>query len=275
MKFLIPTDFSKASGAALRYAAGMALKLDAELIVLHILPYVASVGAGNFKEEKVREIIQTDAEKDCLRLINDLKSGPFAKLKIVHKVIEDGYLEDVVETFAKQNAVELIVMGTKGAGGLEKVLLGSKAAAVINNSSIPVLAIPKQALFNGLKHVVYASDLNDLISEAGAIVPLARLFGATLHIVHVNTQGSKKNIDEARKGVELREALQYDRLTFRVINNEDVEEALEIFMKATNADMLALFTHELDFYEKLFGKSLTRKMAFHASVPLLIFKKDW
>jgi hypothetical protein len=37
--------------------------------------------------------------------------------------------------------------------------------------------------------------------------------------------------------------------------------------------MLAMFTHKLDFYEKLFGRSVTRQLAFHSSVPLLTFNK--
>jgi hypothetical protein len=34
-----------------------------------------------------------------------------------------------------------------------------------------------------------------------------------------------------------------------------------------------LFTHKLDFYEKLFGKSVTRQLAFHSTVPILTFNK--
>ena len=65
----------------------------------------------------------------------------------------------------------------------------------------------------------------------------------------------------------------YQKIPHHVLRNDNVAEALNTYITDEQADMLAMFTHKLDFYEKLFGKSVTRQLAFHAQVPLITFNK--
>jgi 4-hydroxyphenylpyruvate dioxygenase-like putative hemolysin len=55
--------------------------------------------------------------------------------------------------------------------------------------------------------------------------------------------------------------------------NKKIDEAIDHYTGVVKADLLAMFTHEASFYEKLFDRSMTRKMAFHSKVPLLAFKQ--
>jgi nucleotide-binding universal stress UspA family protein len=59
----------------------------------------------------------------------------------------------------------------------------------------------------------------------------------------------------------------------KVIVNKEVDEAIEYYVKESKADLLAMFTHDTTFYERLFDRSMTRKMAFQSKIPLLAFRR--
>ena len=274
MKILIPTDFSKLSKVAVNFAVKMAKELDAELVLLNVIflnaPPRAAMNLNN-----VEEIMKNNAEIDSIQLINEMKGQYKESLNISYKIIMGNPVEDIVENYAVNNCIDLIIMGTKGATGLEKYIIGSNAAAVISNSSIPVITVPEHARFNGLKHIVYATDMWDLNIEAKALVPLALLFNSTIHIVHVIEPNSKKNIEIKTITTDLISELNYTKIKFKVVINEDIINGIDEYIADTKADMLAMFTRELTFFEKLFGKSVTRQMAFHSWIPMLTFKKTW
>lgn len=274
MKILIPTDFSKLSKVAVNYAAKIAMELDAELVLLNVL-FLDAPPRASMSLKSVEDVLKGNAEIDSVQLINELKEQHKGNLNITHKIILGNPVEDIVENYAVHNGIDLIIMGTKGATGLEKYIIGSNAAGVISNSSIPVITVPEHASFNGLKHIVYATDMWDLNIEAKALVPLAQLFNSTIHIVHIIEPNSKKNIEIKTITTDLISELNYTKIKFKVVINDDIINGIDEYIADIKADLLAMFTRELTFFEKLFGKSVTRQMAFHSWIPMISFKKTW
>ncbi len=66
----------------------------------------------------------------------------------------------------------------------------------------------------------------------------------------------------------------YPGLSVQVSRNEDILQGIEFYVTEHTADMIVMFTYKHSFFEKLFGKSITRKMAFHTKTPLLSIKKS-
>lgn len=67
--------------------------------------------------------------------------------------------------------------------------------------------------------------------------------------------------------------VRYSKISYHQVHNDSIDKAIASFLEEVKADMLVMFTHELDYYDKLFGKSVTRTMAFQARVPLLVFNR--
>ncbi len=204
--------------------------------------------------------------------MSEIKKEIKGKLEISYRYILGYPVEDMIETFVTENGVDLIVMGTKGATGLKKVLMGSDATAVIDNSSVPVISIPENAAFKQIKKIAYASDLYNLHEEIKTVAMFARLFDATVQVLHVLPEDSAKKIDKNMQA-DLFKITNYQKISYHVLRNDNVADALNTYITDEQIDMLAMFTHKLDFYEKLFGKSVTRQLAFHADVPLITFNK--
>lgn len=275
MKILLPTDFSKLSKVAVRYAAELALKINAEIVLLNVVFINTPPRAqAALKTQQIIDAMIENARQDFEHLIIEIKEEVGDKINISYK-IQAGYpVENIVETFVKHNNIDLIIMGTKGAGGLKRVLIGSNAAAVISNSSIPVITVPEHARFNNVKHIVYASDLLDINKEIGLLIQFANFFNSSIHLLHIVPPDSKDEIDKIKIKNDLVSKYNYPKINVHISVNDDVKEAIDEYIAEVKADLLAMFTHKLSFFEKLFGKSVTREMAFHSWIPLLSIKKQ-
>lgn len=281
MKILVPCDFSKISNNAALYAAKFAKKVNAEIILFHVTYFAYSSNVlVEFKEHEIKDLRFSDASQECTLLTEEIKSI-VKGVKVSFKVVAGFPIASSIEAYAASNKVDLIVMGTKGARGLEKVLFGSNATDVINKSSIPVITVPKYARFKKLKHIVYASDtsvISEMHSRIQKLIALGQLFDATIDILHVLPQYRQNSRDnEEINLIEIKNNLineyKYKKISFHVCYNDDVIEAINDFSADRETDLLAMFTHDITFFEKVFNESVSREMAFHSLVPLLTIKK--
>ena len=140
-RILVPTDFSKHSHNALTYAAAFAEKFGAELYVLHVVQDLAL-----FIPEAVLvapppappvEQFAAAARTALERVITDLQRPGLA---IRPEVVEGTPYEEIVR-FARERAVDLIVIGSHGHTGLAHLLLGGVTDKVVRRAPCPVLTV--------------------------------------------------------------------------------------------------------------------------------------
>jgi nucleotide-binding universal stress UspA family protein len=140
-RILVPTDFSKFSQQALTYAAALAEKFDAEICLLHVvqdlavfIPDMVTVAPPIVPSlEQMTSAVQVAFD----RLVRDHALDRF---KLRREVCEGTPFVEIVR-FAKQNDVDLIIMGTHGHSGLVHVLLGSVTEKVVRKAPCPVLTV--------------------------------------------------------------------------------------------------------------------------------------
>jgi nucleotide-binding universal stress UspA family protein len=137
----VPTDFSKHSETALKYAVSFAEKFGAEIYLLHVVQDFAlflpdTVTAGPPILPPVEEL--TAAVRTALDRI--VKEHHLERLQ-VHGEAREGTPYHEIITFAKEKDVDLIIMGTHGRTGLAHLLLGSVAEKVVRKAPCPVLTV--------------------------------------------------------------------------------------------------------------------------------------
>jgi nucleotide-binding universal stress UspA family protein len=115
--------------------------------------------------------------------------------------------------------------------------------------------------------------LENIDDEIKTVIFFASMFDASVKVLHVIGQDSAKKIDGKQITDNLIEATGYSNISFHVSKNDHIADELDQFVIQEKADLLVLFTHKLDFYEKLFGRSVARHLAFHAQIPLLTFNR--
>jgi nucleotide-binding universal stress UspA family protein len=273
VNILIPTDLSDLSKIAVQYAIKIANKLGGTLTLLHVVTIIQPTRASmrlqlSSLEDDLVEIAKEDLEIFVKEVSRHLKTNEPLKVR----VIKGTSFNDAVKREAKKLRTGLIVMGTRGASGLKKYVLGSNTASVIEVSHVPVLAVPELGEFKSFKNVVYATDLRHTQKELKTLMPYLEKFNSTLHLLHVTS--SLKEVSALEKKIDaIVKKFEIPRVVTKVIVNKDIRQAIQYYVNESKADMLTMFTHDVNFYEKLFNRSMTRKMAFQSKIPLLAFRQ--
>ncbi len=274
VNILVPTDLSDLSKVAVQYAVKIVNKLGGTLTLLHVVsltqPTRASMRLQLISLEK--ELMET-ANEDLEDFVKEISAKHTLNQQIKYKVVSGASFSDTVIKEAKRLGTGLIVMGTRGARGLRKYVLGTHTASVIEASHIPVLAVPELGDFHSFETVVYATDLNDVEHELEILGPYLKEFNSKVHLLHVTP--SLKEVASLEKKVNASiSKTGLENVVAKVIVNKDIDEAIDYYITESKADLLAMFTHDLTFYERLFNRSVTRQMAFHNKVPLLAFRQS-
>lgn len=271
MKIIVPTDFSDASFKASEFAARMAHDLECEIQCVHFVHIDVQKPMVAVHAHQIEHAMIENARADGDELIDKLKSIS-GNTNLTIEVRKGFPVSKSVEMFATEQHGDLIVMGTKGATGLKKVLMGSNAAAVINECSQPVLTVPDHCRYKGIKNIVYASGSIHPVNELKRLIAFAGWFDADIQIVHFRQADSNllENFPDEEK---LKTELNYRKLHFHLRQHDDVLEGIQDFINEHPTDILSMFTHHLNFFERLFGAGLTRQMSFHSEIPLLSLRK--
>jgi universal stress protein A len=138
-KILCPIDFSACSTYALTYAIDLSLKDHASLYLIHVIEtYMGDIGDILKQIDLLLDDKQTDSLK--MRLINLIPDEIRTNISIDILVVKGTPFVEIIKA-AKDNQVDLIVMGTHGKTALDYILIGSVAERVIQRSPCPVLSI--------------------------------------------------------------------------------------------------------------------------------------
>jgi nucleotide-binding universal stress UspA family protein len=271
-KIVLLTDFSPLSKVAMQYAMKMAANLHAEFTILNIVR-LEGVPKANLKLRQIEKNISQISEEEGARLMEELKAQVKGNYSIQYKAIRSRTVAEMVRRYVNKHHTNMVVMGLQGASALKKARLGGTTVSVIDECNAPVLAIPEFARYRNLQHIVYASDLRNVQKELNIIVEFARIYGSSVHMIHVAPVMDKK-LEAAKFEVEeIIAKTGYENVDFKLLLDEDVASAIDRYIKHTGADLLTTFTHKLSLEEKLFGKSVTRRLAYQGKIPLLAVKR--
>lgn len=139
-KILVPIDFSERSISVLRNAVYVAEKFEAELNVIFVVEDFSSMfefSVPHISSDIQEEEMKRGAEKKMENFLNEnLDSSVAFKSKVLI-----GYVAEEICHFAEAEGINLIIMGTHGYKGLERMLLGSVVEKVLRMAPCPVLTI--------------------------------------------------------------------------------------------------------------------------------------
>jgi nucleotide-binding universal stress UspA family protein len=139
-RILFPTDFSEGAKNALPYAIDMARTYGAKLYFLHVLYDIATASGLHIPHTSV-DVMYSDLRATAQKELERFGLKEREDLKDVEYSVSRGVPYEEILTFAKNNNIDLIVIGTHGRKGIDRVLFGSTAERVVRNSACPVLTV--------------------------------------------------------------------------------------------------------------------------------------
>lgn len=263
---LLPTDFSNASLNACAYALDLFGTAGNSFTLVHSYMDPVPGYAAVVEMSSTYYVTSVEGLAAFAARFRNLKGGADALLdtKVVY-----GLLASSLGEVCKEASADIIVMGTQGATG--GIPFGSNAGSVAKSSAVPVLIVPNDARFAGLKNILLADDHVRVVPFAmRALVELSRQFGASITIVHVLRNETEE--PDPQVVADYDEALAGITHTYASTSGNDVALALSNMAERDRMDMVAVLHRHTGFLESLFHGSVAKHLAMHSRIPLLVLE---
>ena len=141
-KILVATDFSEPSDAALAYGRELARTFGAALTVVHVVDEVMSRGYGLDGGVMLSDPqYQIQVEADARRRLDAAIEGEDHAITATARVLMSRSPASAIVSYADESNIDLIVMGTRGRGGVAHLLMGSVSERVVQTAPCPVLTV--------------------------------------------------------------------------------------------------------------------------------------
>lgn len=245
-KILVPCDFSACAVEAYQFALKIAAKNKGEVLVLKAIELPVMIVSGFDVQPYVYDpTLLRELETDAKSKFDKLRERYVSDGVMVSFHVKHEPPTPAIRQFVKENGIDLIVMGTKGAGGLNEYLIGSNTEKIVQKATVPVFAIRKSIDLLTIKKIILPSTLRlDQAQFIQKVKDLQTFFGASLEVLWINTPMNFKTDDESRTMLEsFARNYKLENYHLHVRNDTIEEDAIIHFTKEIGGDMIAMATH--------------------------------
>jgi nucleotide-binding universal stress UspA family protein len=264
-RILIPTDFSEIAQNTVLFILSLTKGRDTEVFLLHT------------EEENVeKDETKSYTKEDVIRATS---SYPNVNIKFI--VVNAPFDNETINEVVEENQIDILLLGTdEDNSGIPKILLGTGAFGIIENSRIPVLTVPSGCKYAGISRIAYSTDLINVEKEMNPVFEFAKFFNATVNIFHV-TPIFPDVCDVEKRDVpkivdEIKAKLEYSKINYfveRTRYENQITKGIDLFLNQDNPDLLIMFYNRRSWFDKVFTPSPLANIISHLSIPLLTFPK--
>lgn len=269
-RILIPTDFSETGLLALEHGAFMARLFKADLYLLHVVEVlefkynVYDPGLMMRREDEMEEVVSTRLGELAIK-VREEYGVP------VNTIITGGRTASGIAETARENKIDLIVMGTHGAKGFEELFIGSNAHKTVTMSPCPVITVQTHAQKLGFTNIVMPID-NSLHSRQKAdwVIALASKYGSKVHILGLlsHDDDEKKfniKLETVEKAVK-KAGIAYQR---EVVKDGNLAQEALNYSNKVNADLIVTLTDHESNLTGMFLGAFAKQIINHSRIPVM------
>lgn len=251
---LIPTDFSKNAWVAIQYAANLAIEAKSKLILVHAF------------------VQNETAVKGQMNILSDELIAEFPEVDYL-TICKMGNLNEVITQVAQKYPSKLIVMGTKGASGLKYVMMGSNTLNVVNQSTIPVLAVPENNDSYSFNKIGILSNYKnfeiDVMRKSITVLPAISNL-TLLHVREDENEDEEIIIDSWKEIMENKTGLR--NIDHRIGIGTSVPSIVNNMVQEEQINLLVITNNGRRFFKSLFNRDLIKAIALKPRIPILFVK---
>ncbi len=279
---IVPTDFSTTAANAAAYAVQFAEQIKVKRILLfhaYELPVALDPlmpGVQMLELDSYKEVATNNLENFRYELRSKFPNTT-VQLDVV---VEYGSITGGIEMIATREKIELIIMGITGGGALEETLIGSNTTSVAGALGMPVLIIPPHADYYPVKKIMLSCDFDhaDKFIPVNIIRSLINDTHAKLLVFNIEVDMEETNAKYPAsmmgEGFAVHTLLQEFQPEYHFTKNKEYVDGVNEYADSHEVDMIISIPKRKGFFEKLFIKSTTKKLAFHTHLPLLVVHKQ-
>ncbi|WP_163381460.1 universal stress protein [Cyclobacterium sp. SYSU L10401] len=269
-KLLVPTDFSPYADAALDFAIQLAQKVDAEILIMHVILTPVNWVKLTKEQEKLYpdtlEVIRK-AKVELSTRKSKVSSLGLEVRELIH--FSDGK-ERLIKFLSLEN-IDMVIMGSHGKYGFKSHVLGSNTYTVLRKSEIPVFIIKPGDKAFSFKKVILATDFKEDSGKAFQLLgDTIRLMGGEPELLYVNTPADFLEDEQIREiGADFLDKYAYYPHEIHIYSAYNVERGIIQYARSVDADAVALITHGKTDLQQLFSPSVTENLVTYLDKPVI------
>ena len=275
-RILVPTDLSELGDFAFDIAQRLSTSTGAEI---HLMSVVTAPGGTFFSADGV--ILDDDGidVKPYLEELNNTKEAlkvyASNKQSVSKANVFTGAVNDEILDYIKQNEVDMVVMGTHGASGVQEVIIGSHAEHIVRKSPVPVISLKCDRSHYEIKDILFACDFTTKEKvNIKAIKDVAEAFHAKINFLKINTNSSftpTRKVKQSMRDFAALHEVHVEESNMHIYCDESVEKGIQNFCADTGIDFLAIATHQRRGLARLFNSSISEDIVNHNYQPVMTF----
>lgn len=278
-RILIPFDFSKEAGYALKLGAQIAEESDSSITLMNVIEHPTpssfkTMGVDNY--DPMENVYITRLIEKVKKGMEDLMDDDaFEEIDLNYKIVLGNPFNELTEEIDTGNS-DLVIMGTTGADGLEEFFVGSNAEKIVRHAKCPVITLRAEIDIDDVEEIVFATDM-DLTTDKfiAELVKLQEFFDAQLRLVRINTPAHfNSSREDLARMKQFANSYKLKNYTFDIYNHLTEEEGIIHFAEGIDAGIIAMGTHQRTGINHFFNDSLAEEVVNHAVRPVWTFKLD-
>lgn len=275
---LMPTDFSENSWNAIQYGLSMFRKTKCTfyLFTVNRIPsYKGAQTSVRSNQEKLSKNIIKESEADLQKLLKRIEKLPLnTKHEFITIAVYASFVS-AVRSVVENKKIDLIIMGTKGASGLKKIVLGSNTGDVIAKVKCLLLAVPENAIYEKAREIAFTTDFTIAYSPRmlDSLKEMANLKDAALRILYISKKEEELSAEQKKNKKFLSAYLKDFEHSFHTLTNTKLAAAVQYFAESRDIDMIAMVVENLNFFERILFKPAVEEISYHTEIPFLMLQE--
>jgi|GEM_PF-567221 len=262
MKILCALDFSNTSLNAAKWINEFLNDLGGgQIVFVHCM----ATQHRSISFNPMEDILKDNAEQDIKRLIDSLKKDGIDYKYHIAKAEPKTYINQ----YANHIEADWIVTGTKGLTALKEMTVGSLTECLINESSVPVIAVPLKIKYKRPEKILLGID-HKMIEDTEILKPIrsiTNVVDAKLILLHINTSKDEDLKFDPTYEIYFSD-LNYD--LEMIPKTGTITETLNNFCDDNKIDILTLIHHKRNWFQDFFHISSAKKELFDLKIPLFV-----
>ncbi len=189
-----------------------------------------------------------------------------------YTILEKNVLITGMRKIIDQKQIDCIVMGTKGASGLEKIILGSNTADVLTKVKCNTLVIPENATFVTPTEMALPTDFS-LSHNLQILQPIAEIleqFNSTLRILHISKNKENLNTDQIQNKELLEDYFHNHQHSFHYLTESKVEMGIQHFVESRDINIICMVAKNINYFQKILFHSKVGSISYHTDIPFFV-----
>ena len=276
-RILLPTDFSKNALNAIRYALDMHEKEKCEFYLLNVFQVkgystksimVPEPGDIDYEAAKKFSLDGLEKQMEILSLREENPKHRFYRISQFNSILYG------VKNIIDKKDIDLVVMGTKGAGGKISTIFGTNTVNIMEKvKECPVLSIPENVRFSPPKEIVFPTDFKASFKrkEIQVLLDIAKSHKSHIRVLHIMESSKLSKIQENNK-VLLDHMLDEVDNSFHTMTDVKVQKGIDTFIQSRESGMVAFLNKKHMFFGSILSNPLVKELGYYSEIPILVLK---